>query len=94
MAESLEDYAEVRDEDGKIKKVNPFRDSAVNNIQELVDLLPALNVTGDTSLTKVTNDIKERLLAGSPQELREDPMLRKTVAKDARKILEDMEGYI
>jgi hypothetical protein len=93
MAESLEDYGEVV-ENGKVKKVNPFRDSVVGNIQELVDLLPALNITGDSALTSVTEDIKKRLLTASAQDLRDDPALRREVAKDARKVLEDMEGYI
>jgi hypothetical protein len=93
MAESLEDYGEVG-ENGKVKKVNPFRDSVVGNIQELVDLLPALNITGDSALTSVTEDIKKRLLTASAQDLRDDPALRREVAKDARKVLEDMEGYI
>ena len=93
MAESLEEYAEVV-EDGKVKKINPFRDSMVNNVQELVSILPALNVTGDPVLTKVTQDIKDKLLNNTAQELREDHNGRKAVAKDARKILEDMEGYV
>jgi hypothetical protein len=93
MAESLEEYAEVV-EDGKVKKINPFRDSVVGNIEEMVSLLPALNVTGDPVLTKVTQDIKDKLLKNTPQELREDPNGRKAVAKDARKILQDMEGYV
>jgi hypothetical protein len=93
MAESLEDYGEVV-ENGKVKKINPFRDSVVGNIQELVDLLPALNITGDNALTTVTEDIKKRLLNASAQDLRDDPALRREVAKDARKVLEDMEGYI
>lgn len=94
MAESLEDYGEVIDEKGKIKKINPFRDSVVGNIQELVDLLPALNITGDSALTAVTENIKKGLLNASAQDLREDPALRRDVARDARKVLEDMEGYI
>lgn len=93
MAESLEEYAEVF-EDGKVKKINPFRDSVVGNMEELVSLLPALNVTGDPVLTNVTNDIKDKLLKGTAQDLRQDTNLRKAVAKDARKILEDMEGYV
>jgi hypothetical protein len=93
MAESLEEYAEVV-EDGKVKKINPFRDSVVGNIEEMVSLLPALNVTGDPVLTKVTQDIKDKLLKNTPQELREDPNGRKAVAKDARQILQDMEGYV
>lgn len=93
MAESLEDYGEVV-ENGKIKKINPFRDSVVNNIKELVDLLPALNITGDSALILMTENIKNSLLNASAQDLREDPALRRDVARDARKVLEDMEGYI
>jgi len=93
MAESLEEYGEVI-ENGKVKKINPFRDSVVGNIQELVDLLPALNITGDKALTTLTEEIKTRLLNASAQDLREDPAYRRKVAKDARKVLEDMEGYI
>jgi hypothetical protein len=33
-------------------------------------------------------------LKNTPQELREDPNGRKAVAKDARQILQDMEGYV
>jgi hypothetical protein len=93
MAESLEDYGEVI-ENGKIKKINPFRDSVVGNIQELVDLLPALNITGDSTLTTVTEEIKNKLLARTAEELRSMPVVRKEVAQHARKVLEDMEGYI
>jgi hypothetical protein len=93
MAESLEDYGEVI-ENGKIKKINPFRDSVVGNIQELVELLPALNITGDSTLTTVTEEIKNKLLARTAEELRSMPVVRKEVAQHARKVLEDMEGYI
>lgn len=93
MAESLEDYGEVI-ENGKIKKINPFRDSVVGNIQELVDLLPALNITGDSTLTTVTEEIKNKLLARTAEELRSMPVVRKEVAQHARKVLEDMEGYV
>jgi hypothetical protein len=93
MAESLEDYGEVI-ENGKVKKINPFRDSVVGNIQELVELLPALNITGDSTLTTVTEEIKNKLLARTAEELRSMPVVRKEVAQHARKVLEDMEGYI
>jgi hypothetical protein len=93
MAESLEDYGEVI-ENGKIKKINPFRDSVVGNIQELVELLPALNITGDSTLTTVTEEIKNKLLARTAEELRSMPVVRKEVAQHARKVLEDMEGYV
>jgi hypothetical protein len=93
MAESLEDYGEVI-ENGKVKKINPFRDSVVGNIQELVELLPMLNVTGDSTLTTVTEEIKNKLLARTAEELRSMPVVRKEVAQHARKVLEDMEGYV
>jgi hypothetical protein len=94
MAESLEDYGEVIDDKGKVRKINPFRDTLVSNLEELVELLPALNVTGDSTLTTVTEEIKNKLLARTAEELRSMPVVRKEVAQHARKVLEDMEGYI
>ena len=94
MAESLEDYGEVIDDKGRVRKINPFRDTLVSNLEELVELLPALNVTGDSTLTKVTEEIKNKLLAHTAEELRSMPVVRKEVAQHARKVLEDMEGYV
>jgi hypothetical protein len=94
MAQSLEEYGEVIDENGKVKKINPFRDTLVTNVQDLVDLLPTLNITGDNGLTTIIEEIKKRLLTKTPDELRSMPLVRQEVARNARKVLEDMEGYV
>lgn len=90
MAQSLEDYAVTTDEKGKEKKLNPFRDSLVENVREIVGLLPALNLTGDPDLARMTSEIAARLTARDAEDLRKDPVVRQAQSKDARKILEEM----
>lgn len=90
MAKSLEDYSVVKDDDGKEKTLNPFRDSLVENVREIAKLLPALNVTGDANLTRMASEITAKLTLRDPKDLRTDKKVRKTQAKDARKILEEM----
>lgn len=70
-----------------------FRDSLVEKVHDLVNLLPKLNVTGDQHLTDLTNEIRQKLCNHSPAELRDMDGVRGQVAKDADDILERMKGY-
>jgi hypothetical protein len=94
MAESLEDYRVTVDADGKERKENAFRDSITRNVIELAQQLPMLNLVDDPRITSLTNDITTKLTTHTPEELRESEGARKTVAKNARSILEDMKGYM
>lgn len=71
-----------------------FRDSLVGNLDELVDLLPRLNINEDVDLDQVRQDIARRLCKHSPDTLRQDNRVRKEVAKSAQDILKKMSGYI
>ena len=71
-----------------------FRDSLVENIVELVNILPKLNVTGDPKLTKITKEIEGSLCNVSPKELRDNEVVREKVATKAKSILDAMEGYM
>jgi hypothetical protein len=70
-----------------------FRDSLVGNLSELCELLPRLNVMADPDLESMRKEVTARLCASSPKELRDNPSARKTVAKDAKAVLESMAGY-
>jgi len=48
-----------------------FRDSTVRNLEELVDALPAMNITGDPDLERIGQDIKDTLVGITPKDLRE-----------------------
>ena len=78
--------------EGKVK--NPFRDSLVENLRDLVDLLPRLNLTGDSALSATCQELKSKLCTYEPDSLRENDRLRAEVAKDADSILAAMAGYV
>ena len=70
-----------------------FRDSLVENVVELVNLLPKLNVGNDLQLTDLTRVTKRKLCALEPDALRKDEAVRTRAAKDAKAILEKLSAY-
>lgn len=75
MADTLDDPERV------------FRDSLVENIRELVILLPKMNLTGDKALDVAIMEIKGNLLV-EPDGVRKDKKLRAIVAAQAQEIWE------
>lgn len=67
-----------------------FRDSLVTNVMEIANLIPALNVTGDTKLEKVRIEILNTIGKVRPDELRDDAFTRKDTLASAQKILDIM----
>lgn len=90
LAEKLRDYGQ--DENGKVTGV--FRDSTVENVQQLADVLPALNITGDPKLESAANTLLTKLRDLDPKTLRESPAARERVAKHADSIVEDLSGFM
>ena len=76
----------LSDKDGE------FRDSLVNNITSIVELIPKLNF-GDAKLNEFANDVKKKLCVVDPQELRKDEKVRKDTAKKAKEILDKISAY-
>ena len=70
-----------------------FRDSLITNIQDLVDLLPRLNLTGDPRLEDLRREVADKLLGYEPEALRRDQFARQETAQAAEKILAAMAGY-
>lgn len=71
-----------------------FRDSLVENIVELVNLLPKLNVANDPELGKICKEVQKKVCAFEPDTLRESEEVRSKAAKDAQAILNKMSGYL
>jgi hypothetical protein len=86
MVERLRGY-EV-DSGGKAKGV--FRDSLVGNIRTLSDLLPKLNITQSNALEDMRQRLVDELCSVDAPTLREDPVIRATIAENAEKILADI----
>jgi hypothetical protein len=71
-----------------------FRDSTVNNIRELIDLLPGLNVTGDPDLTRIGDEVKALANGYDPKDLRKNQGARSQAAKEADEIMARMGGFM
>jgi hypothetical protein len=71
-----------------------FTDSLVENVRDLVAVLPAFNLTNDPALTEVAGRLKVDLCSYQPQELRDDSRARKVVADAAQGILDDVSAFL
>lgn len=86
MSERL-DYS-----DNEQKKI--FRDSLVDNVAEMVELLRVCNVAGDVQMTAMADRLEESLRGVTPDALREDEYLRretKRAVDDAIKALPSLD---
>lgn len=87
MSERL-DYA-----DDTTKKV--FRDSLVENVQDIVDLLDTMNVTGDPAMADAHRRLDLAMQGITPDALREDAYLRAQTKREVdavKKIIDNLPG--
>ena len=67
-----------------------FRDSIIENIKDLVSLLPSLNITDDPALEQARKDLENDLAGIDPDQLRENSTDREDIAKKADAILDNI----
>lgn len=65
------------------KEIKKFNDSLLGNIEDLIAVMPALNITGDPKLAALTDECKI-LLDYDLKDLRKDEGTRKAAIKDAQ----------
>jgi len=78
--------------DHEQKKI--FRDSLVDNVAEMIDLLRVCNVTNSTQMAAMADNLEEALRGVTPDALREDAYLRRETKKsidDAIKALPSLD---
>ena len=85
FAERMAAYTGARD--------GAFRDSVVENVRELVELLPELNLVNDPHIEAIRTQMEQELTAYTPNELRDSSGARERVAREAEKIVERMAAY-
>lgn len=82
-----------------------FRDSLINNVQRLVELIPHLNITSNPKVIELAQEMEGLLQAATPsntlidttpdpQLLRDNPAKRADVGHRASAILGKMEGFL
>lgn len=88
LAETLKHFGD------KMGSDEIFRDTTVRNLEEIVDLLPDLNIANDPNLDQVRRDIQNSLIGYEPKELRKNDTVRKQVAGEAQRIMDTMSGFM
>lgn len=71
-----------------------FHNTLVSNLQDIVDLIPNLNFTGDANLEAIRTACEKALAGHDPQALRDDAVLRANVAAQAQEIANLMDAYM
>lgn len=77
------------DEGKEVDKI--FRDSLFNNVLELADLLPRLNVAEDPAVQQIAEEL--RSLYRDPEEVRQSKRLRTEKAQQAEEILKKFDAF-
>jgi len=93
MSEKLKSYKPADKKNGN-KAEGKFHDSLIEHVRELIELLPAFNLSNDKDFTGIIERIVAQLSAHDADDLREDEALRKKVAKDADSILKDVQDFL
>lgn len=80
--------------EGKEARKASFKNSLVSNIQDLINLLPALNLTGNSDISDITKRMQNELCKYSPETLKKSPAAREATAKAAEDILKAVSDFI
>lgn len=94
VADMLERIERYQVDPATGKTLATFRDSAVNNVRELVELLGKLNVTDDPDLESMRRRLRDKVCQHDADALRDDERLRQDAAAECKDILASMAGYI
>jgi len=71
-----------------------FRDSTVNHLVDLCEMLPRLNVMDDPNLEAMRQEVEAKLAGYNPDTLRADVKVRQTVATEANDIAAKMAAFM
>ena len=67
-----------------------FKESTINAVRELVELLPGWNVTGDPALTEITDEIRDLVDGLDSKTLRANDVVRTQTVSAAQKVADKM----
>ena len=76
-------------EDGK-----GLRDSMMENIKELSDIMPRLNITGNMEIDDIADKMKREIASYTTEDLRDSQGIRVATAQSAKEILDRVSAYI
>jgi hypothetical protein len=71
-----------------------IRESLIANIQELVEVIPNLNIVDDRELIDLVDEIKKNILVYSSEDLRDSKIIRKRVLERAKVIADKINSKL
>ena len=71
-----------------------FHASTVDNLMELIDILPSLNILDDPKLAQIGVRLRDELSGMDAKSLKKNAKQRSEAAAAAQAILDDMEGFM
>jgi hypothetical protein len=89
LYDKVKHFAEKMDDPKAI-----FRDSTVDHLVDLCELLPRLNVMDDPNLEAMRQEVEAKLAGYNPDVLRVNPTTRQTVADEANDIAAKMAVFM
>ena len=75
------------------EKDSIFRDSLIDNVKELCDVLPLLNVTEDKNVETLIEEIKSTICKADPETLRVNKKERLSAKAKAEELISKMKGF-
>jgi hypothetical protein len=71
-----------------------FKDTLVTNITDILAIVPALNLTGDPTITAFCEQVQKELTKHDPDTLRNNKSVRDATARKADEILKKMAAFV
>jgi len=65
-----------------------FRNTLIENVEQLVEILPRLNVLEDPALIEMTEELRQSLCGYEPDDLRKNDVLRSELADKSKEVME------
>ena len=78
--------------DPKGKVIGRFKDSTVEKVVELAELLPDLNITDDPRIAKAATELKAKLSNITPDKIKNSLGERERIVADTKSILDNLGG--
>ena len=71
-----------------------LRDSMMENIKELSNIIPRLNITGNREIDDIADKMKREIASYTTDDLRDSQGIRVATTKSAQEILDKVSAYI
>lgn len=91
LAERLDEPVTSKD---KARGYKIFHDTVIDNLKELMDILPSLNILNDPKLDEMKKNIEDKILNQDPKILRDRPDQRKAVCIQVQDLVGEIEDYL